>query len=246
MNWSYNNRLRSRISAGFCCGPMATAKRRTTHASLVGLAVMWLFCGVQTASAFYNPSTGRWLSCDPIGERGGRNFYGFGRNDPISRFDRLGLEVNNPTLYVTMPCLGKPDGPPSVVQAPNHLKAWSGIKIILIGRDDDSEINLPGVGSGFEYMVGNEPEGTACVVRYSCSQKCADCCGKKFTATYNGQYDGMAGRTNAKYVKQLPGDQQQYFGTHCVPDADAEKFAQQDCEARSRGRCDSTTTIKAH
>ena len=24
---------------------------------------------------FYNPSSGRWLSRDPIGERGGRNLY---------------------------------------------------------------------------------------------------------------------------------------------------------------------------
>jgi RHS repeat-associated protein len=41
---------------------------------------------------YYNPSTGRWLSRDPIGEKGGVNLYGMVRNNPIYCFDRLGLE----------------------------------------------------------------------------------------------------------------------------------------------------------
>jgi RHS repeat-associated protein len=40
---------------------------------------------------FYNPETGRWVSRDPIGERGGMNLYGFVGNSQISRIDRLGL-----------------------------------------------------------------------------------------------------------------------------------------------------------
>ncbi|NLH71562.1 MAG: RHS repeat-associated core domain-containing protein [Verrucomicrobia bacterium] len=40
---------------------------------------------------FYNPSTGRWLSRDPIGELGGDNLYGFVDNDPLSFVDFLGL-----------------------------------------------------------------------------------------------------------------------------------------------------------
>jgi len=39
----------------------------------------------------YNPDTGRWLSRDPIGERGGLNLSGFVDNDPLNRFDPLGL-----------------------------------------------------------------------------------------------------------------------------------------------------------
>ena len=39
----------------------------------------------------YNPSAGRWLSRDPIGERGGVNPYAFVGNRPASRWDRLGL-----------------------------------------------------------------------------------------------------------------------------------------------------------
>jgi RHS repeat-associated protein len=40
---------------------------------------------------WYDPLTGRWLSRDPIGERGGVNVYGFVRNEGIAMTDYLGL-----------------------------------------------------------------------------------------------------------------------------------------------------------
>ena len=39
----------------------------------------------------YVPSMGRWPNRDPLGERGGRNLYGFVGNNPISRLDKFGL-----------------------------------------------------------------------------------------------------------------------------------------------------------
>ena len=39
---------------------------------------------------YYDPSTGRWLSRDPLGELGGLNPYHFVFNDPISQMDYLG------------------------------------------------------------------------------------------------------------------------------------------------------------
>jgi RHS repeat-associated protein len=39
----------------------------------------------------YDPSLGRWLSRDPLGERGGLNLYGYVENDPINGSDPLGL-----------------------------------------------------------------------------------------------------------------------------------------------------------
>jgi len=45
----------------------------------------------QQAQAFYNPSTGRWLSRDPIGENGGENLYAVWKNDYINKFDLFGL-----------------------------------------------------------------------------------------------------------------------------------------------------------
>ena len=46
----------------------------------------------QTAHCFYNASTGRWLSRDPIAERGGNNLCQALRNDPINRLDPLGTK----------------------------------------------------------------------------------------------------------------------------------------------------------
>lgn len=45
---------------------------------------------------FYNQSTGRWLSRDPLGEAGGANTQGFIRNDPVGRHDYLGLLFDDP------------------------------------------------------------------------------------------------------------------------------------------------------
>jgi RHS repeat-associated protein len=42
---------------------------------------------------FYNPSTGRWLNRDPIGERGGLNLYGMVGNDALNFADYLGLVI---------------------------------------------------------------------------------------------------------------------------------------------------------
>jgi len=51
---------------------------------------------------YYNPSTGRWLSRDPIGELGGPNLYEFVGNASISFQDYLGL-----TDYDHLPSVGK-------------------------------------------------------------------------------------------------------------------------------------------
>ncbi len=39
----------------------------------------------------YDPNTAKWLSRDPIEERGGVNIYGYVRNDPLNLTDELGL-----------------------------------------------------------------------------------------------------------------------------------------------------------
>ena len=41
---------------------------------------------------YYDPETGRWLSRDPLGERGGLNLYGFVNNNAVNRWDYLGLK----------------------------------------------------------------------------------------------------------------------------------------------------------
>jgi hypothetical protein len=44
------------------------------------------------ALAFYNPQVGRWLSRDPIEERGGLNPYHFVGNCPVNDWDMFGLK----------------------------------------------------------------------------------------------------------------------------------------------------------
>jgi RHS repeat-associated protein len=50
---------------------------------------------------YYNPSTGRWLSRDPIEERGGRNVFAFVSNNAISQFDARGLYGESGHFYTT-------------------------------------------------------------------------------------------------------------------------------------------------
>lgn len=47
-------------------------------------------CSFQ-ALAFYHPDEGRWISRDPIGEKGGRNLYGMVGNSMVNYIDYLGL-----------------------------------------------------------------------------------------------------------------------------------------------------------
>jgi RHS repeat-associated protein len=43
---------------------------------------------------YYSPSLGRWISRDPIGEKGGRNLYGFIANNAVNGWDPLGDEFS--------------------------------------------------------------------------------------------------------------------------------------------------------
>jgi hypothetical protein len=64
-----------------------------TKPTLAALSLIaWLMLP-QTAHCLYNPSTGRWLSRDPIGEKGGLNIYVFVGNRSVLRTDFLGLLV---------------------------------------------------------------------------------------------------------------------------------------------------------
>jgi RHS repeat-associated protein len=44
----------------------------------------------------YSPSTGRWPSRDPLGERGGKNLYRFIQNEPIGHTDKDGQVTAKP------------------------------------------------------------------------------------------------------------------------------------------------------
>ena len=42
---------------------------------------------------YYSPTTGRWMSRDPIGEQGGLNLYSYVRNQPTITIDPFGLQT---------------------------------------------------------------------------------------------------------------------------------------------------------
>ncbi len=50
-----------------------------------------LLGGSYVAQAFYDPTVGRWINRDPIGERGGKNLYRFVNNNPAIWVDPDGL-----------------------------------------------------------------------------------------------------------------------------------------------------------
>src|SRR6185503_5382434 len=54
---------------------------------------------------YYIPSMGRWLSRDPIEETGGINLYCMVGNDPIKRYDILGLV--GPVVQALIDCIRK-------------------------------------------------------------------------------------------------------------------------------------------
>lgn len=63
--------------------------------SRLGWISLVLLSSTLTTQAFYNPQTGRWLNRDPIGEKGGKNLYGFVRNKPVGSFDADGrMEIS--------------------------------------------------------------------------------------------------------------------------------------------------------
>jgi len=59
--------------------------------------------GVRSAISghrYYSPSLGRFINRDPIEEQGGINLYSFIGNDPVNRWDLLGMVANTHTNVV--------------------------------------------------------------------------------------------------------------------------------------------------
>jgi hypothetical protein len=81
-----------------------------TRATTTALALIACLLLPQPGHAFYNPSTGRWLSRDPIEEKGGVNLYCVASNDPVGGFDADGqIKVSTLTSNPTTTC-GSADG----------------------------------------------------------------------------------------------------------------------------------------
>jgi len=92
-----------RKSARTCCeGPFAEVLRSTgpmAKANPIRFSTKYqdeetglLYYGYR----YYDATTGMWPSRDPIGDKGGRNLYGFAYNDGINRQDKLGQNPSSP------------------------------------------------------------------------------------------------------------------------------------------------------
>lgn len=59
---------------------------------LWGILFTILLTASHSAFAFFDPTVGRWISRDPIGENGGLNLYAQVDNNPVGEIDPLGQE----------------------------------------------------------------------------------------------------------------------------------------------------------
>jgi RHS repeat-associated protein len=106
----------------------------------------------------YDASTGRWISRDPIEERGGLNMYGYVRNDPLNAFDPLGLEekmvgivgISGTVLWMPNPGLANPHWLPA---REGMIVNLSGDEMIHTGPDSRCEVEFMG-GGGFMRRMG--------------------------------------------------------------------------------------------
>jgi len=135
----------------------------TTRAAL-GLAAWLATAG--SGWCFYNPHTGRWLSRDPIEEKGGKNVYGFVGNNPATRVDRDGRRWD-PAALVPFCCKGKFYNPSTHCCCRNRVLSRheqpTGIKFCGIGSDQGAYphgwIEVDGMSAGF-YSASDAISGT--------------------------------------------------------------------------------------
>jgi RHS repeat-associated protein len=107
----------------------------------------------------YNPTTGRWINRDPIGENGGVHVYGFVGNSPLDQVDPFGLAwiiwgyyIGHAPTWVDSngkPQYGTPPG--DALQAPAAYEYGDGIP--------PNQMLTPGVRNNFTYVTGGEKPG---------------------------------------------------------------------------------------
>jgi RHS repeat-associated protein len=93
----------------------------------------------------YNPSLGRWLSRDPLGERADATLYSYVSNDPINRIDPLGLAWQLVVGWKPAPITNRINknlashGDLFLVQNGKVVASWSGQ---LVGLPTGGSVNL--------------------------------------------------------------------------------------------------------
>jgi RHS repeat-associated protein len=134
---------------------------------------------------YYQPETGRWVSRDPIEERGGRNLYAICKNRIVGRVDPLGLQAN--TCSVASAQLNGSIDANSVSNYgayPGQYLSTVNVIIIIIGPGqngggEDGEITPPGgvnIGNYWLSMHSQVNNGTTCRKKNMCKGTCKNIC----------------------------------------------------------------------
>jgi RHS repeat-associated protein len=89
---------------------------------------------------YYQPLTGRWISRDPIQERGGANLYAQSLNDGVNRFDPDGEESVNAQIMKTDGVIVIVSGPEDNTSQNNPVKPSGGVVYVPIL--DQAHINF--------------------------------------------------------------------------------------------------------
>jgi len=127
---------------------------------------LWLVCmllivtGAWPAHAFYNPTTGCWLSRDPIEEEGGINLLSFALGNPVSVIDVLGSAPRNEAIVVVVP--SEPDGgydtsEASFVLDVNKKKDRKGWLVFEVAGIKDANTKMAIKGSVLDFVYSCAP-----------------------------------------------------------------------------------------
>jgi RHS repeat-associated protein len=127
---------------------------------------------------YYNPTTGRWLSRDPIDERGGMNLYEFVENAPVIFIDPLGqvkwmqmlggaLQVaSGIAMWTTAGATGATGvGAPAavVLAAWGGFSIWNGMRTMhaaLYNQGSPEVLQVQAASATYQFVTGDQMSPT--------------------------------------------------------------------------------------
>jgi RHS repeat-associated protein len=143
----------------------------------------------------YDSNTGRWLSRDPISERGGLNIYGYVDNQPSDLSDHFGLDYKLPGNGNGTPGLNLPGGA-SRGSYEDWMSGGNGMGGGLLSPGDSVNmdrgcIGLCSVRQGQNQQFPENAPNTTCYSDFARAMK-QECPGggRKFVFAKQGQWNG--------------------------------------------------------
>jgi len=135
-------------------GPMAAANPMRFSTKYHDGESGFLYYGYR----YYDPSTGRWISRDPIGEEGGRNLFFLAFNNLLDKFDLDGRDTWCPYPYPGHYCsdpkppVSNPSRERGYVPPPGRF-AWDGVCPLTCCNEDKRKKGLDDLGNKYREAV---------------------------------------------------------------------------------------------